>query len=181
MIIEDPEILEKYHDLTQFDCGEKSLNDWLQRNARQNMRKDICRVYVSTAEKENRVLGYYAIAPSSIGIGDADPSVFKGLPKKLPIPAILLARLAVDQSLQGHGMGEALLLDAMKKIVQAADIISGRIILVHALNEKARDFYLQYGFEPFPSAEPDDLTLFMRVKEAKATLLDVGIALEQGI
>lgn len=84
-----------------------------------------------------------------------------------PVPVMLLSRLAVDRGAQGSGLGRSLLRDTIERSVAAAEIVGVRALLVHALHDWARDFYLQYDFEPSPS---DPLHLLLLIKDARAAL-----------
>ena len=111
------------------------------------------------------MVGYYALASASIQHRDLSGRYRRNMPD--PVPAILLSRLAVDRSVQGSGLGKALLRDAMARTVAAAGIIGVRALLVHALSERARAFYLQFDFEPSPT---DPLHLLLLVKDIRAAV-----------
>lgn len=115
---------------------------------------------------EERVVGYYALSAASVEQDDAPTRVRKGLARH-PIPVILLARLAVDQSEQGRGLGAALLKDALQRAGSAAGEIGARAVLVHAKDEEAKAFYEHFDFEPSPS---DPLHLFLLMKDLLASL-----------
>mgnify|MGYP001025035365 CR=1 FL=1 len=163
----DPERLRPDHSVAGFDCGVSSLNVWLERYARAAQGAGSAQTFVVTdAEQKGRVVGYHALAAASIEHVDATPRARKGMPRH-SIPALLLARLAVDSTVQGLGLGAFLLRDAMLRAVSAADEIGIRILLVHALDERARDFYRRFGFEESPS---DPLNLQLLIKDIKAVI-----------
>lgn len=110
------------------------------------------------------------MAPGSVTLEEAPSRVAKGLARR-PIPIILLARLAVDRTAQGSGLGKALLRDALLRIVQAADSIGGRAVLVHAKHDRAKAFHEPFGFEPSPI---DQFHLFLLLKDLKKTLAALG-------
>lgn len=142
--IETPQPLAHHHDLERFDCGVESLNQWLKRRALKNQTTGASRTFVAC--EGYRVLAYYALASSAI-VADAAPGRFRrNMPN--PIPVVVLARLAVDQSLRGKGFGQALVRDACMRVVQAADTIGIRGVVVHALSPDAKTFYEKLGFEP---------------------------------
>ena len=153
-----PEKLSKAHLLDTFSCGIESLDHWLKRFAWTNQQSDLTTTYV--AHRANRVVGYYSLTAGSVNREDAPSRVAKGAPNQ-PIGVVLLARLAVDAGEQGGGLGRALLKDALLRASSAADIISVRAVLVHALNDDARRFYLKYNFEPSP-VHPLHLMLLMK-------------------
>lgn len=152
------------HDLTRFDCGKVALTDWLTRYAWTNQQADAAKTYV--ARRGNRVVGYYSLVASSVRRSDAPERIAKGLANH-PIGVILLARLAIDQSEKGHGLGKALLKDALLRTAQAAEIVGVRALLVHAIDEEARRFYLHFNFEPAPV---DPMHLMLLIKDLRALI-----------
>ena len=153
------------HVCSEFDCRKHpSLNEWLKRYALPSQQSESARTYV--VHRNNVVVGYYSLCPGSVRREDAPARVAKGQPNH-PIGIILLARLAVDHSEQGQGLGSALLKDALLRASQAADLISARAVLVHAIDEEARHFYEHFGFEKCPA---DDLHLMLLMKDLRAYL-----------
>ena len=156
--------LAKQHDLSSFDCGKPSLNDWLKRFAFTNQRNDSARTYV--AQQVGKVVGYYSLSAGSVRKEESPARVAKGLANH-PIGVILQARLAVDRTQQRTGLGKALLADALSRALEAADAIGARAVLVHAIDEEAVAFYQKFGFESSP-LDPNQLMLLM--KDLRATL-----------
>lgn len=154
-----PVLLTKDHDRNSFDCGVPALNDYLKKYALQNQKKYAARTYVAT--RGNRIVGYYSLAYGSVSLEEAPQRVKSGLPRH-PIPVILLARLAVDSTEQGRGLGPALLKDALLRTIQAAEIAGLRAMLVHAKDDPAKRFYEKFGFEPSPV---DAYHLFLRLSD----------------
>ena len=142
-----PLLLTRDHDRNAFECGVPALNDYLTKYALQNQKKHAARTYV--AIRGNRIIGYYSLAYGSVSLEEAPESVKSGLPRH-PIPVIHLARLAVDLTEQGRGLGAALLKDALLRTIQAAEIAGLRAMLVHAKDNSAKRFYEKFGFEPSP-------------------------------
>ncbi|NJM54491.1 MAG: GNAT family N-acetyltransferase [Blastocatellia bacterium] len=135
------ELLDKLHKREKFDCGEQSLNDFLHRFARQNSEKSFGRTFVATLPDEKDVLGYYTISSGSIS--------FEIVPEKLPrypIPTVHLGRLATDLQMRGQGLGELLLIDALERTVLVAAELRIYAVELYALTDKAKRFYLKYGF-----------------------------------
>jgi GNAT superfamily N-acetyltransferase len=159
-----PALLTKEHERNSFDCGVPALNDYLKKYALQNQKKHAARTYVAT--RVNRIVGYYSLAYGSVSLEEAPQSVKSGLPRH-PIPVILLARLAVDSTEQGSGLGTALLKDALLRTIQAAEIAGLRAMLVHAKDDSAKRFYEKYGFEPSPI---DAYHLFLRPSDILSSL-----------
>jgi GNAT superfamily N-acetyltransferase len=145
-----------------FDCGQSALNQFLQRFAFVNQKSNSAQTYVSC--QSGSVVGFYSLAVGSVEPSNAAPRVTKGIPQH-PVPVMILARLAVDLQHQGAGLGKALLKDALLRTAQAADIAGIRALLVHAKDEPARQWYLNWEFEPSPS---DPFHLFLLMKDIKA-------------
>lgn len=164
----DPEPLLERHVLEGFDCGVASLNTWLASHSRQAGGVGSARTYVTTDQECGRVVGYHALTVASIEHADAARRVAKGMPRH-PIPAVLLARLAVDRSVQGRGIGAFLLRDAMQRALTASSStgLGIRAMLVHALGEPARTFYAKHGFEASPT---DANNLQVLIKDIRAAL-----------
>jgi predicted N-acetyltransferase YhbS len=141
------------------------LNDYLGKFALQNHQNRSARTYV--ALRADRVVGYYSLAAGSVRRDDVTPRVAKGL-ANYPVPVFLLARLAVDQTEKGKGLGAALLKDALLRSLQAAEIVGCRAVLVHAKDQAAESFYRKYGFESSPV---DEFHLYLLLKDIKATLV----------
>lgn len=160
-----PRKLTAQDDVDDFDCGQPDLDDWLRRFALVNQKAGMSTVFVTASA--GRVAGYYALATGGVERADSPRRVTQGVPRH-PIPVILLTRLAVDSSAQGKGLGRALLRDALIRVNNAADEIGVRALLVHAKDERARDFYMrQAEFEPSPT---DPLHLFLLMKDLRKSL-----------
>jgi GNAT superfamily N-acetyltransferase len=158
-----PEPLAEAHYFADFHSGEASLDDWLKRRARANQASGASRTYVVCQDK--RVVGYYALASGVVTVESAPGRFRRNMPD--PIPVAVLARLAIDQSWQGRGLGRALFRDAARRVAQAADAIGIRGIVVHAISENAKSFYLALGFDPSPR-EP--MTLMVTLSDVRAVL-----------
>ena len=161
--LKEVELLTSEHDLSSFDCERHlSLNLWLKPFALMNQSSGDSRTYV--VERGEKVVGYYSLAPGSISRRDATTRAAKAAPD--PIPVVLLARLAVDKTEQGQGLGKALLKDALKRAYAGAEIIGGRAILVHAIDKKAADFYGYFGFEACPEIELHRMLLMKDMRKS---------------
>jgi GNAT superfamily N-acetyltransferase len=167
-----PEPLAKHHRLDEFHSGEPALDEWLKRHARAAQASGSARVFVATLDDGETVVGYYALAAAQIAPEDATDRALKGQPQARPVPAILLGRLAVDQSHQGAGLGRSLLQDVLLRCVEAAEAIGARVLLVHAKHDAAKAWYLRYGFEESPT---DPLHLVMLMKDVRAFLQRHGV------
>lgn len=167
-----PEPLGKHHRFDDFDCSEPALDEWLKRHARGAHASDSARVFVATLADGETVVGYYALAAAEVAPEEASARVLKGQPRERAVPAILLARLAVDREHQGAGLGRSLLQDALLRSMEAADAIGARVLLVHAKHDAAKTWYMQYSFEESPT---DALHLMMLMKDVRAFLERHGI------
>jgi GNAT superfamily N-acetyltransferase len=160
-----PEKLRPDHDLSEFECGEPSLDDWLRRRALHNEESGASRTYVVCAGKQ--VVGYYALAVGAVAHADAPGKLKRNMPD--PVPVMVIGRFAVHQAGQGRGIGSGLLRDAVLRTLQAADIAGIRAMLVHAISERARKFYEQCGFIASPV---NPMTLMITVAEAAKAFVD---------
>jgi len=158
-----PEPLTDEHEIEYFASGEIVLDDWLRRRAHANQASGASRTYVVCESK--RVVGYYALASGAIAQVNVPGKFRRNMPD--PIPVVVLARLAVDRNQQGVGLGRAMFRDAARRVAQAADTIGIRGIVVHAVSEEARRFYVALGFDPCPA---ETMTLVVTLKDIRATL-----------
>lgn len=163
MKLRAPEPLAEDHDIQAFGCGVHSLDEWLKRRAGANQTSGASRTFVVAVER--RVVGYYALASGAVAVTEAVGRFRRNMPD--PIPVVILARLAVDASMQGHGLGRALFRDAGLRILHAADAIGIRGVLVHAISEDARRFYSALGFVSSPL---NPLTLMVTVADLRTSL-----------
>ncbi len=162
----EPGPLTASHALDGFDCGEPSLNDWLCRYALGAFGSGSARTFVIEDTEQRRVVGYHALTVASIKRDEASGRLAKGMPSH-PIPVVLLARLAVDRPVQGQGLGAWLLADAMERSAAAAELLGIRALVVHALNDTARAFYVRHGLRP---AETDERHLMILIKDIRKAL-----------
>lgn len=153
------------HDASAFDCGVESMTTWIKRYALTSKQSDITQTYI-LRRHDKQVIGYYALSAGDVNREAAPERIAKGMPN-YPIGVIVLTRLAVDTRFQGQGLAAALLQDAFVRVERAADIVGVRAVLVHAIDGRAREFYLHQGFTPSP-LEP--LHLMLAMKDLRATL-----------
>lgn len=162
-MIQAPEPLTAEHSLGSFDSGVPSLDEWLRRRALPNQASGASRCFVVC--DAGQVIAYYALAASAVAPGAAPGRFKRNMPD--PIPVVVLARLAIDRAHQGRGLGRTLFQDAANRVVHAADAIGIRGMLVHAISDEAKAFYLRLGLNPSP-LEP--MTLMATVADLKAAL-----------
>ena len=162
-MLSTPEPLAGHHLIAAFDCGVPSLDEWLKRRAAQNQASGASRTFVNC--DGDKVVGYYAPASSAVAPAAASGRFRRNMPD--PIPVVVLRRLAVTQSHQGHGLGRALFQDAGRRVIDAAEAIGIRGLLVHALDEEAKAFYLRLGLDESPL---EAMTLMVTIAELRAEL-----------
>jgi GNAT superfamily N-acetyltransferase len=153
--------LAKWHDRVAFDCGNAALNDWLKLRAGQFERRDLARTYVAVRPGQPVVLAYYALSTHRVSFDALPADQAKNLPRT-DVPVVLLGCLAVDRSEQGKGLGEHLLIDALRRAELTSGQVGVRAVEVDAVNDAARRFYLRYGFIPLRD-NPNHLFLPMSV------------------
>jgi len=160
------EKLQRTHALEEFTCGQPELDRFLIRHALQAQQMNSSQTYVGVSDKT--VIGFYTIVAGEVRHADAPERVIKGMPRH-PVPLLVLARLAVHNEWQGRGIGSGLLLDALGRTLQVADIVGVRSLAVHAKDDSAAAFYRHFGFAPSPS---DSRHLFMLIKDIRAIVGD---------
>ena len=156
------EKLSAAHSLDAFECGKEPLDVFLKRFALTNQKSGSAQTYV-VCRGAGRVVGYYSLCVGAVDHAEAPGRVSKGLARHA-IPVMLLARLAIDRSEQGRGLGKALLKDALLRTAQAAEIAGIRALLVHAKDDEAWAWYASFDFEPSPT---DDYHLFLLMKDLR--------------
>lgn len=151
--------------MAQFDCGERSLNNWLNLRAIKNETNGNSRTFVTIERESGLIAGYYCLSSHSIAHEDTNANLRRNAPN--PVPVILIGRLAVDDRYKGKGIGASLLQDALLKGIEAADIIGSRAFLVDALNEDAQSFYGRFGFTVLPGS---GRAMYILTKDARRTV-----------
>ncbi len=157
-----PQPLSGAHGVEDFDSGEGSLDDWLKRRALINQFSGASRTFV-VLDEEARVCAFYALAAGAMSHQLASNKLRRNMPD--PIPVMVLGRLAVDRRVQGAHLGAALLQDAVDRTILVAQQAGVRALLVHALHDRAKQFYEHYGFQVSP-AHP--MTLMLRLPSLTA-------------
>jgi GNAT superfamily N-acetyltransferase len=162
-MLKAPELLTAGHALGAFDSGLPSLDEWLRRRALQNQGSGASRTFVVCDGEQ--VCAYYALAASAVAPHTAPRRFRRNMPD--PIAVVVLGRLAIGRTHQGQGLGRALFQDAAKRVVHASSAIGIRSLLVHAISDEARAFYMRLGLEPSP-IEP--MTLMAPIADLNAAL-----------
>jgi GNAT superfamily N-acetyltransferase len=160
-----PLFIEKFHRthaVEDFNRGQPDLDRFLIRHALQAQQAGSSQTYVGMSDKT--VIGFYSLVLGEVRHLDAPERVAKGMPRH-PVPLLMLARLAVHRAWQGRHVGAGLLLDALGRTLQVANIAGTRALAVHAKDERAISFYWHFGFVPSPT---DSRHLFMLIKDIRA-------------
>jgi GNAT superfamily N-acetyltransferase len=155
------------HDREAFSCGEDALDEYLKKQASQDLRRRAAATFILRHLDASIVLGYYTLSSTGVAVGDLPADQAKRLARYPLIPATLLARLAVEESLHGSGFGQHLLLDALRRSLQQSSEIGSALVIVDAKHSSARKFYKRYGFIPFPEHA---LRLFLPMMTIAKTL-----------
>ena len=149
--------LHRGHTRAQFDCGNADLNEWLMKYSTQSARRGTAQTFVATQNNQPEVLGYYSAVVASVEREQA--ANLAGLGQtRYSIPAVLIARLAVDRRAQGQGVGALLLAHSLDSALQVSERVGVQAVIVDALSDQAASFYRRWGFQSFPS---DGLRLFV--------------------
>lgn len=162
------ELLDKSHNRTEFDCGNHALNQYLQQTARQHTQRGISRTFVLIdSSQATTIIGYFTLSICEIRSVKLPPNIAKKYPQT--IAGIKLARLAVNKTYQRQGIGEILMIDAMKKAVNIAGLAGVIGLFVDAKDETAKNYYARYGFI---SLEDNDLSMFLPLPTIRQLLLE---------
>lgn len=165
MIPQRPRPIEPSDNTSDFDSGEDGLDRYLADRALTNHLADLGRCYVCADADTGKILGYYTLSAVAVEHADLPGKVRRNAPN--PVPAVRMGRLAIDAKAQGAGLGRLLVRDAILSTLAAADRIGVRILLVHALHERAAGFYETLGFRRSPT---DPLHLYVLLADVRATL-----------
>ena len=142
------ETLDKAHDRSRFASGAPELDRYIRELASQDVRRDVARVFVAVQGRSPAVCGFYSLGASSFRREKLPAAQAKRLPH-YPVPAALLGRLAVDQAMQGKGLGAFLLMDALHRVLLASQALAVHAMIGDARDDAAAAFYRKYGFIPF--------------------------------
>ena len=158
--IKRPELLDSKHNVLDFNCGNETLNDWLKKRALKNQKQGASKTFVICDDKQ--VVGYYALATGSVERINVPKSLARNMPN--PIPVIVLGRLAIDKKIQGEKLGSALLKDAIRRTIFISENVGVKALLVHAISEEAKRFYLHHNFIESPV---ESMTLLLSMNNKK--------------
>lgn len=144
------EPLGRHHDRSGFSCGQPALDDWLRHRASQDEKRNIARVFVAV-DGDLGVVGFYSLSTFTFSLDDLPEEASRKLPRYGAIPAALIGRLARDLRVRGQRIGELLLADAVRRILDASGSVAVLATVVEAKDEPAPVFYRGFGFIPFPT------------------------------
>lgn len=150
--LDPPVLLTEAHDSAAFDSGEPVLDDWLRRRAWANQVLAASRTYVVCPVGSARVAGYFALSMGQILAQEVPGAMRRSMPRA--IPAVVLARLAIDRPFQGKGLGRAMLADVVLRAQVASMEVLARLVIVHAISPAAEAFYVHHGFTRLPVDTP---------------------------
>jgi predicted GNAT family N-acyltransferase len=159
------EPLDKHHDRSAFSCGTEALGRYLKQQARQDVDKRVAAAFVLVQPPAPQVLGYYMLSASTVTADELPPELARKIPRYPQLPVVLLGRLAVDTTRKGCNQGEFLLMDALRRSLDAAAMVGAMAVLVEAKNESAEAFYRHFGFTPL-QGQPARLFLSMKTVAA---------------
>ena len=142
------DVLAKKHDRASFNCGIDTLDRYLREQARQDADRGVAAPFVLTVPPSARVIGFYTLSASVVSADESPAVLAKKLPRYSQLPVTLLGRLAVDQTMKGQGVGEFLLMDALRRSLDASTSIASMSVVVDAKNDAATAFYEHFGFVP---------------------------------
>jgi len=140
----------KVHGRTAFSCGVAELDRYLREHASQDIKRDVARVFVAVRPETTAICGYYSLSAASFQRDELPAEQARKLPR-YPVPAVLLGRLAVDRDVQGSGLGEFLLMDAMYRTLLATQVMAVHAMVVDAKDTSVAKFHRKYGFIDFPN------------------------------
>lgn len=157
------------HKRANFSCGVDSLDRYLKEQANQDFKRDIAVPFVLIEKGDPNILGFYTLSSFHVDLEELPNHIRKKLPHYPNVPATLLGRLAIHEEYQGRGLGEFLLMDALYRSLMQTNKIASFSVVVDAINEDARNFYLHFGFLSFPDNEE---RLFLPMKEINNIFTD---------
>jgi predicted GNAT family N-acyltransferase len=160
------------HCRTDFCCGQASLDNYIRKQASQDVKRKVSTVFVLIDDVDSKfnILGYYTLSAYTVEIENLDQSFVKKLPRYPQLPATLLGRLAIDNQQKGKGFGEIMLFDSLKKAITVSKQVASLAIIAEALDENAVNFYMKYGFQKFIQ-NPMKLYLPMKAIENILTII----------
>jgi predicted GNAT family N-acyltransferase len=159
------------HIRTEFCCGKDSLDNYLYKQASQDLKKRVATVFVLIDEPDSHVLAYYTLSAYTVDITVLDEAFAKRLPRYPYLPATLLGRLAVDNKQKGQGFSELMLVDALKRAFNASRQVGSLAVIAEALDEQVVNFYIKYGFGQF---KQNPMKLYIPMQSVEELVENLG-------
>jgi len=172
MVLKIEPLDSRRHIRSDFCCGRDSLDNYIRKQASQDIKRRIATVFVLIDEPETSVLAYYTLSAYTVDVSVLNEDLAKRLPRYPLLPATLLGRLAVDNSQQGKRFGELMLIDALHKSLDSTAQVASLAVVAEALDEEALGFYIKYGFQPF---RQEPLKLYLSMKSIETLCKGIGI------
>jgi predicted GNAT family N-acyltransferase len=172
MVLKIDPLDSRKHIRSSFCCGQESLDHYIRKQASQDLKKRVSAIFVLIDEPESNVLAYYTLSSYTVDIAALDETFAKHLPRYPTLPATLLGRLAVDNKQKGKRLGELLLIDALKKSLEASTQVASLAMIVEALDESALSFYIKYGFQSF---KQNPMKLYLPMKSIEELCQNLGV------
>lgn len=145
--------LNRTHSKKEFCSGKDLLDNYLKRQASQDVKRKLSACFVICDDSDSQVQGYYTLSNSSIPLELVPDKFKKQLPKSYTaVPTTLLGRLAVDKTTQGKGLGKFLLVDALKRCYDLSEKIGSYVVVVDPIDGDAESYYEKYGFIKLPDS-----------------------------
>lgn len=160
------------HNRSTFYCGKESLDNYIRKQASQEFKKRVAMVFVLVDSPNTDVIAYYTLSSYTIALTELSDPFAKNLPRYPLLPATLLGRLAVDRTQQGKGIGELILIDALKKALEATSQVASLAVIAEALDGEAVKFYQKYGFQLF---KQNSMKLYLPMQSVEALCQDINI------
>lgn len=172
MVLKIEPLDSRRHTRPNFCCGKDSLDNYIHKQASQDLKRRVSTIFVLIDDPAVSVLAYYTLSSYTVDITVLDESFAKRLPRYPVLPATLLGRLAVDNSQRGKRFGELLLVDALKKSLDTATQVASLAVVAEALDERALSFYVKYGFQQF---RQEPMKLYLPMKSVEELCLNIGV------
>ena len=154
---------DKKYSRSDFDCGLPKLNEYIKTYISQDLRRGLTRAYVAIDPESTKIVGYYTLSSAQVGCHEV-PDKWKKKVGVYPVPCSLIGRLAVDRTMQGKGLGEFLLMEAMRRTARLSEEVGIYAMDVFAISERAKAFYVRYGFVELMDEERH---LYMHIKTVR--------------
>ncbi len=172
MVLKIEPLDSRQHLRSDFSCGKESLDHYIRKQASQDIKRQIATAFVLIDDPDNTVLAYYTLSAFSIDTTDLDTAFAKKLPRYPRLPATLLGRLAVDRQQKGQRFGQLLLIDALKRSLNASAQIASLVVIAEAIDQEAVGFYTKYGFQPF---QQNPMKLYIPMKSIEEICQSFGL------